>query len=178
MSFRFAFGRPPAVAAEAMAATSQPLATRAALRMLERGERPPADLAARLHRPLPRLEEGQALARAGARCGLDCSDGLVRSLDLVAEASGVSIVVAEDVLPLDPSVRTKLGREVALELALSGGEDYELIVAADEATLRASGARLTVIGEVIAGTTARVLLRDATGAVRPLADDGYDAFRR
>jgi gamma-glutamyltranspeptidase/glutathione hydrolase len=37
MSFRFAFGRPPAVAAEAMAATSQPLATRAALRILERG---------------------------------------------------------------------------------------------------------------------------------------------
>ena len=37
MSFRFAFGRPPAVAAEAMVATSQPLATRAGLRLLERG---------------------------------------------------------------------------------------------------------------------------------------------
>jgi gamma-glutamyltranspeptidase/glutathione hydrolase len=37
MSFRFAYGRPPAVAAEAMVATSQPLATRAGLRMLERG---------------------------------------------------------------------------------------------------------------------------------------------
>src|SRR5438552_15213254 len=37
MSYRFAFGRPPAVAAEAMIATSQPLATRAGLRMLERG---------------------------------------------------------------------------------------------------------------------------------------------
>jgi gamma-glutamyltranspeptidase/glutathione hydrolase len=37
MPFRFAYGRPPAVAAEAMAATSQPLATRAALRALERG---------------------------------------------------------------------------------------------------------------------------------------------
>jgi gamma-glutamyltranspeptidase/glutathione hydrolase len=37
MSFRFAFGRPPAVAAEAMVATSQPLATRAGLRVLEHG---------------------------------------------------------------------------------------------------------------------------------------------
>src|SRR5204863_4509400 len=37
MTFRFAFGRPPAVAAEAMVATSQPLATRAGLRLLERG---------------------------------------------------------------------------------------------------------------------------------------------
>jgi thiamine-monophosphate kinase len=149
----------------------------AALRLLERGERPPADVASRLHRPLPRLEEGQALARAGVRCGLDCSDGLVRSLDLIAEASGVSIVVAQDAVPLDPSVRTKLGRAVALELALGGGEDYELVVAGDDGTLRASGARLTPIGEVIAGTSARVLLRDAGGALHAADDAGYDAFR-
>jgi gamma-glutamyltranspeptidase/glutathione hydrolase len=37
MSYRFAFGKPPAVAAEAMVATSQPLATRAGLRALDRG---------------------------------------------------------------------------------------------------------------------------------------------
>src|SRR5205823_3105701 len=37
MTYRFAFGRPPGVAAGGMVATSQPLATRAGLRMLERG---------------------------------------------------------------------------------------------------------------------------------------------
>ena len=37
MSYRFGFGRPPAVSAGGMVATSQPLATRAGLRMLERG---------------------------------------------------------------------------------------------------------------------------------------------
>jgi gamma-glutamyltranspeptidase / glutathione hydrolase len=37
MSYRFAFGRPPAVAARGMVATSQPLATRAGLKMLELG---------------------------------------------------------------------------------------------------------------------------------------------
>jgi gamma-glutamyltranspeptidase/glutathione hydrolase len=37
VSYRFAFGRPPAVAARGMVATSQPLATRAGLRMLEQG---------------------------------------------------------------------------------------------------------------------------------------------
>jgi gamma-glutamyltranspeptidase / glutathione hydrolase len=37
MSYRFSFGRPPSVAAEAMVATSQPLATRAGLRILEQG---------------------------------------------------------------------------------------------------------------------------------------------
>jgi gamma-glutamyltranspeptidase/glutathione hydrolase len=35
--YRFAFGKPPAVAAEAMVATSHPLATRAGLRAFERG---------------------------------------------------------------------------------------------------------------------------------------------
>jgi thiamine-monophosphate kinase len=149
----------------------------AALRMLERGERPPADLASRLHRPLPRLEEGQALARAGVRCGIDCSDGLLRSLDLVAEASGVSIIVSRETIPLDPSVRTKLGYDVALDLALAGGEDYELVVTAGEAGLRASGARLTVIGEVVAGTSSRVLVRDASGSARAADGSGYDAFR-
>jgi gamma-glutamyltranspeptidase / glutathione hydrolase len=37
MSYRFAFGRPPAVAARGMVATSQPLATRAGIRALEQG---------------------------------------------------------------------------------------------------------------------------------------------
>jgi gamma-glutamyltranspeptidase/glutathione hydrolase len=37
VSYRLAFGRPPAVSAEAMVATSQPLATRAGLRALEGG---------------------------------------------------------------------------------------------------------------------------------------------
>ncbi len=149
----------------------------AALRLLEKGEPPPADLAARLHRPLPRLAEGQALARAGVRCGIDCSDGLVRSLDLVAEASGVSIVVEERAIPLDPSAQATLGRVPARELALTGGEDYELVVAGSEDALRASGARLSVIGRVIAGKSARVLLRDEDGRARPAGDEGYDAFR-
>ena len=169
--------RDAARAGDVVAVTGSFGGAAAALRMLERGERPPADLASRLHRPLPRLEEGQSLARAGVRCGIDCSDGLLRSLDLIAEASGVSIVITDDAIPLDPSVRTKLGREAALELALGGGEDYELVAAGDEGTLRASGARLTVIGEVVAGTTARVLLRDASGGTRVAENAGYDAFR-
>lgn len=150
----------------------------AALAALERGERPAADLAARLHRPLPRLDEGQAAARAGVRCGIDCSDGLLRSLDLIAEASGVSVVIEESRIPVDPTAHARLGRARALELALSGGEDYELILTAPEATLRASSARLTVVGQVIPGTSERVLLRDDEGRTRPAPDLGYDAFRR
>lgn len=169
--------RDAAKAGDLVAVTGSFGGAAAALRSLERGERPPADLAARLHRPLPRLAEGQALARAGVRCGIDCSDGLIRSLDLLAEASGTSLVVEEAAIPVDPSAQAKLGRAAASELALGGGEDYELVVTGDDGALRASGARLTVIGAVIPAGSARVLVRGADGTTRPARDAGYDAFR-
>lgn len=149
----------------------------AALRLLQEGRQPPADLLARLVRPLPRIEEGMAFARGGARAGIDCSDGLVRSLDLVGEASGTSVVIEEERVPLDPSATQLLGRETARSLALAGGEDYELVVAAPAEALRASGLRFEVIGQVIAGTSARVLLRAGDGTTRAASDEGYDAFR-
>lgn len=149
----------------------------AALRYLEKGDRPPADLAARLHRPLPRLAEGQALARAGVRCGIDCSDGLLRSLDLIAEASTTSVAVDEAAVPIDPSAQAKLGRPTARELALAGGEDYELVVTGTDDALRSAGIRLTVIGTVLPAGSARVILRGEGGATRTAPDTGYDAFR-
>ncbi len=149
----------------------------AALRLLEEGKQPPADLLSRLVRPLPRIDEGKALARAGVRTGIDCSDGLVRSVDLVCEASGTSAAIDEERVPVDPSASQLLGRVSARRLALSGGEDYELVATASEDALRASGARLEVIGQVIAGTSARVLLRSPDGSMRAAEDEGYDAFR-
>jgi thiamine-monophosphate kinase len=138
----------------------------AALHLYREKRKPPADLASRLHRPLARVEEGQLLARAGARCGIDCSDGLLRSLDLLCEASGVTASIEEERVPVDPSATRVLG-----------GEDYELVVAASDDVLRAAGVRLTVIGEIVPATSARVLLRRIDGSVRLGVDDGYDAFR-
>lgn len=149
----------------------------AALQLLRDGQTAPPDLAGRLHRPLPRVAEGQALAGAGVRCAIDCSDGLTRSLDLVCEASGTSVVVDEERVPVDPSATQLLGRQSARALALGGGEDYELVVTGPQDALRASGARLTAIGQVIAGTSARVLLRASDGSTHPAGDEGYDAFR-
>jgi thiamine-monophosphate kinase len=149
----------------------------AALRLYRERRKPPTDLASRLHRPLPRVEEGQLLARAGVRCGIDCSDGLLRSLDLLCEASAVTASVEEERVPVDPSATRLLGVEAARELALTGGEDYELVVTASEDVLSASGARLTIIGEIVPATSSRVLLRRVDGSVRLGVDEGYDAFR-
>src|SRR5215831_8623276 len=77
--FRFACGRPPAVAGEAMVATSQPLATRAGLRALERGgNAADAALAAAavlcVTEPMSTGLGGDAFAIVSSAAGLDALD--------------------------------------------------------------------------------------------------------
>jgi gamma-glutamyltranspeptidase/glutathione hydrolase len=110
MSFRFAFGRPPAVAAEAMAATSQPLATRAALRMLERGGSA-ADAAIAAAAMLC-VTEPMSTGLGGDAFALVWRDGRVEALD----AAGPAPARAE---PLEP-VEDRGPRSVDVPGAVAG----------------------------------------------------------
>ena len=83
-------------------------------------------LLARLCRPAPRLALGRAL-RGIASAAIDVSDGLCQDLGHVLAASGVGARIDADLVPLSPALCEVAGDTAARELALSAGDDYELL---------------------------------------------------
>ncbi len=131
-------------------------------------------------RPCPRVAEGQVLVEHGVKTAIDISDGLISDLKHICQASRVSARIEVDCLPVQPAVRANFG-EKALELALSGGEDYELLFTAGAGIIdkvkAAVSAPVTVIGEVIAGKTGEVTLVDGKGNPLSLPEAGWEHFR-
>lgn len=159
----------------------------AGLLLLEDPSLPGDDaLRARQLDPTPRLAAGQALAAAGATAMIDISDGLAGDAGHVATASGALLAIDADALPIAPgvaAVAAAAGRN-PLELAASGGEDYELLaalppaaVAPVRAVLARTGLPLTVIGKVEAEDAGpRAEIRRRGGEALP--SRGFDQLRR
>jgi thiamine-monophosphate kinase len=146
----------------------------AALRALERGERPTPEHRARFARPEPRLAVGRWLAERGARAAVDVSDGLLADLAHLAAASGARIRVELERVPRAPGVDPAD--------AARSGEEYELAVAVPDhfdvgACERETGVPLTEIGRVIGlgpGEAPGVeVVRDGARVDLP---GGYDHF--
>jgi thiamine-monophosphate kinase len=97
------------------------------------------DAVARFLRPVPRLRFGiiAGRTRAASAC-MDLSDGLADAVRQLARASGTGAVVEAEALPLHPGAAEILGNssKEAWRAALSGGEDYELLLAVPRRSMR------------------------------------------
>ena len=87
-------------------------------------------LVERYRRPQPRLEPGQALAPL-VTAMMDVSDGLMIDAARMAEASGLSLQLELDAVPLSPELVQALGDDRSARIdASTAGDDYELLFAA------------------------------------------------
>ena len=136
-----------------------------------------ARLAEAHNRPVPRVQEGQSLLNAGVLTAMDLSDGLMSDLPKICKMSGVGARVNVSALPISPDLREVFGPQ-ATALALSAGEDYELLVTGTRDVLDRASAQvsipLTVIGDVVEGEG--VTLLDDNGDPVPAPDSGWEHF--
>ena len=153
------------------------------LRELLAGRTPPADLVGRHHQPTARLRLGQELAqRRLATALIDLSDGLRADLGHILKASKVGARVHVASLPLSSTFRTGLAIDSGLlDLALAGGEDYELLWSAPPAAAPALAALatelelpLTCIGEIVVAAGLHVVAADGEEIIS--AKVGYNHF--
>lgn len=115
----------------------------------------------RHYMPKPRLMEGRVLSRLDAvHAMMDISDGIGSDLQHILKMSNVSAEIDVGKLPLSPQLRGYFGRkgeQYLRELAISGGEDYELLFTVDRYEIDAvkallkseTGTELREIGRIV-----------------------------
>jgi len=142
------------------------------------------DLVLRKHLyPEPRLALGRWLAEKRlASAMMDLSDGLSTDLPRLCAASGVGARVEEAKIPrVRPEQSGPSRGDHRLNLALHGGDDYELLFTVPRKKLKRiphfqNGTPITAIGEIKKERT--LLLVDEAGREVPLPNLGWDPFRK
>ncbi|MFQ5585966.1 MAG: thiamine-phosphate kinase [Thermodesulfobacteriota bacterium] len=134
--------------------------------------------------PTPRSRVGRLIAeRRLATAMIDISDGLLRDLHHLTEASGCGATLSLPRLPLSSQVRDRItSNPDDIRLPLAGGEDYELLFSASPKKTRsiqslAGEAELpiTSIGSIVPKEKGVVVV-DKDGELVPIRDKGYDHF--
>ena len=139
-----------------------------------------AAAARRLDEPEPRVELGERL-RGLASAAIDVSDGFAQDLGHILERSGAGAIVEYELLPRPVDVEEIRDERLQARLVLCGGDDYELVFTAPQASRAeiealASDLKLALsrVGSVQAGV-ARLQVLDARG--KPMSvGRGFDHF--
>ncbi len=131
-------------------------------------------------KPVPKIIAGQTLVEQGVKTAIDISDGLIADLDHICKASKVGARIRIEQIPIHPLVKANFPGY--LELALYGGEDYELLFTANKAVIekvkRTLNCSVTVIGDIVEETIPnRVTLLDISGNTIPRKKGGWEHFR-
>jgi len=137
-------------------------------------------------KPTPRLELGRALGeRTLATSMIDVSDGVLKDLSHIIEASNVGAEIWAESLPLSEELRQEaeaLGLN-GEDIFLTGGEDYELLFTANPAkrqavlaAAEAVHAPATRIGTIVAGN--RLILKKCGEEIALPSLMGFDHFDR
>lgn len=138
-----------------------------------------ARLQGKLLVPTARVKEGEIIAKSGLSTAMiDVSDGLSTDLLHICDASKVGVRIFAKSLPIQSTLKD-------LDLALHGGEDYELCFTAPQnytekiiAELkRKTGTRATIIGEILDKKEGRWVM-DEDGKQKPLKAKGWDHFKK
>lgn len=135
--------------------------------------------------PTPRIPEGRLFSTQRlASAAIDISDGLAGDLAHLTEQSGVGAELEASTIPISPSLRRYAAERGldAVELALTGGEDYELLVTVPprqaarlERLAGQRGLTCTRIG-AIRSKRSGLRLRDLHGRSRRLGSHSYQHF--
>ncbi|MBM7646582.1 thiamine-monophosphate kinase [Scopulibacillus daqui] len=133
-------------------------------------------------RPMPQVEAARLLRGIPSRFAVnDISDGLASEANEIAEASGVTININYQSLPVSKSL-SQLDAHDQRRFMLSGGEDYQLLITAPEENSEVlrdvfmkHGVLLTKIGVVTRGRPEVYLIDKGTKTL--LTKSGYNHFK-
>ena len=146
------------------------------LKRLFAGEKPAAASARTHFYPEPRIELARRLRELKlASAMIDLSDGLSVDLAHICQESRVSAVIEADAVPV--------ARGAILDLALHGGEDYELLFTAPakaQVPGKIAGVRITHIGNTLprSSRASLIQIRDPRGHTKPLEQAGWQHFAK
>ncbi len=139
------------------------------------------------YQPALYLREARLLASSGqAHAGIDLSDGLSSDLGHICRASNCGAEISATALPISNALQDlcRNAKLDPLQFALSGGEDYRLLVTVHPAAAarllalisQETGRQFYVIGRITTGSS--IILRRADGSAMPVGPSGYDHFHR
>jgi thiamine-monophosphate kinase len=153
----------------------------AGLALLKRGSQSSEHsqhLVQRFLRPEPRVALGRQL-RALASSAIDVSDGLLADLTHICDRSGCGAHIDIEALPISAALLSCFSASESLQMALNGGDDYELLftvpperLLAVEAAI-AAGVRCTPIGRMVEGKGVQCYRGGEPMVVEPR---GFDHF--